>query len=57
MFPASPCVKSSVLQNQVALLILFDNPSAKIVKILRCVKHLQLGDVIVSDRLSPLSTQ
>lgn len=51
------CVKSSALQNQVALLILFDNQSAKIVKILICVKHLQLGDVIISDRLSPLSRQ
>jgi hypothetical protein len=39
----------------ILLLFLFDNQSAKVVSILRSVKHFQFGDVIVSDRLSLLS--
>lgn len=54
MWFQQPCVKLNVLQNQIVLLFLFDNQSTKIVKIVRTVKHLQLGNVIVSDRLSPL---
>lgn len=54
MWFQQPCVKLNVLQNQIVLLFLFDNQSAKTVKTVRTVKHLQLGNVIVPDRLSPL---
>lgn len=54
MWFQQPCVKLNVLQNQIVLLFLFDNQSAKTVKTMRTVKHLQLGNVIVPDRLSPL---
>lgn len=54
MWFQQPCVKLNVLQNQIVLLFLFDNQSAKTVKTVRTVKQLQLGNVIVPDRLSPL---